>query len=346
MPDVQLLLNGSAYGGWKEVSVRRSLDIFADTFDLTLTDTEAGQARGIRLGSPCQVRIDGETLITGYVDRIRPGHDARSRRLTVSGRSKTADLVDCSLPPHKLDGVQKREQTLLELSKYVCGLVGIESRSLVSGLTKRRVSVIENTETLFEFLESHSRADAVMLVSGSDGSLVITRASGERVGTALVLGENIEEADGEFSERDRFSHYYVSTQQPNWNDDQPEMAAHITGESSDVHVRYRPTTVPIDSMDAAQAKRRAEWQRNVNYGRSRQATYTVTGWRHSDGLWAPNTLVRVIDAWMGFEDEWLMIGTAEFVLDARGRRTRLTVMPVEAYDLVPLPAEDDDGGVW
>nr|WP_330178206.1 hypothetical protein [Candidatus Vondammii sp. HM_W22] len=52
----------------------------------------------------------------------------------------------------------------------------------------------------------------------------------------------------------------------------------------------------------------------------------------------------MLDEWMGFNDEWLMIGTVEFVLDARGQRTRLTVMPPEAYDLVPLPAED--GGDW
>ncbi|WP_445083849.1 phage baseplate assembly protein [Candidatus Vondammii sp. HM_W22] len=70
----------------------------------------------------------------------------------------------------------------------------------------------------------------------------------------------------------------------------------------------------------------------------------MTGWRHKDGLWSPNTRVRVLDEWMGFNDEWLMIGTVEFVLDARGQRTRLTVMPPEAYDLVPLPAED--GGDW
>lgn len=341
---VTLAIGGKLYGGWKEISVRRSLDIFADTFDLTLTDNEAGQARTIKLGAPCQVRIGGETLITGYVDRIRPRYDAQRRSITVSGRSKTADLVDCSLPPHKLNGVQKREQTLLELAKFVGGLVGVSARSEVPGLSKRRVSVIENTETLFEFLEAHSRADGVMLLSDTDGNLVISRASKDRVGTALVLGENIEEAEGEFSQRDRFSHYYVSTQQTNWNDDKPELAAHITGETSDVNVRYRPTTVPVDSMDTSQATRRAEWQRNVHYGRSRQATYTVTGWRQKHGLWRPNTRVRVVDEWMGFVNEWLMIGTVEFVLNDTGKRTRLTVMPAEAYDLVALP--DEDGGTW
>ena len=41
MPELQLVINGKIYRGWEEISVRRSLDTFADTFDLTLTDDQA-----------------------------------------------------------------------------------------------------------------------------------------------------------------------------------------------------------------------------------------------------------------------------------------------------------------
>ena len=63
-----------------------------------------------------------------------------------------------------------------------------------------------------------------------------------------------------------------------------------------------------------------------------------------------NTNVLVRDPWMGFtgtdgNGEWLMIGAVEYVLDEEGERSRLTVMPREAYDLIPLP-DEDAGGVW
>ncbi len=48
-----LAIEGELYGGWKEISLTRSLDIFANTFDLTLTDNQASQARTVKLGSPC-----------------------------------------------------------------------------------------------------------------------------------------------------------------------------------------------------------------------------------------------------------------------------------------------------
>lgn len=348
--NLELLINGRIYSGWKGVNVRRSLDWFADSFDLTLTDNQAGEARTIKLGSPCQVRVDGELLITGYVDRIRPVYDAKSRSLTVSGRSKTADLVDCSLPQKDFDKAQRNSQTLLQLANFVGDFFGIKATSTADNLDRIRNATLDPSQTVFEFLERHARSAGVRLVSDTFGNLVITRASKDRIGTALVLGDNIEQAEGEFSERDRFSQYSILASEANWNDDAGEIAAHVSGFTADLNIRYRPIVELAEGpLNNAQAKRRAEWQRNVQYGRSRQATYTVSGWRHGDGLWKPNTNVLVRDEWMGFtgkdgKGEWLMIGTVEFILDAGGRRARLTVMPAEAYDLIPLPQEDE--GVW
>jgi prophage tail gpP-like protein len=210
---------------------------------------------------------------------------------------------------------------------------------------------METEQTFFEFLECQSRIDGVMLLSDPEGNLVIDRGSKERVGTAIVLGENIESADGEFSERDRFSHYYIVAQYSDDEDETGEASAHVSGIANDIKVRYRPTSFILTSGNLAEAKRRAEWQRNVQYGRSRQATYTVSGWHHNNGLWKPNTNVLVQDEWMGFtgkdgKGEWLMIGTVEFVMDKSGQKTKLTVMPAEAYDLIPLPEEEDEEEPW
>lgn len=349
---MELLVNGKTYSGWKSGSVRDSLDFFAGSFDLSLTDNQAGEARTIKRGSPCQVRIGGEPLITGYVNRRRPKYDAKSRSLTISGRSKVADLVDCSLPTQDTGSGQHNSQTLLQLATAIAGRFGIKVRSEVSGLAPMERSVLAPEQTVFEFLEVHARAAGVRFVSDPDGNLVISRASTERVATALVLGENIEAGDGDFNETDRFSHYYILGQRASSDESDAESDAHISGQAEDLNVRYRPTTINAEGAlgGLAEAKRRAEWQRNVQYGRSRQATYAVSGWRHKDGLWRKNTNVRVKDEWMGFvgkdgQGEWLMIGTAEYVMGEKGKQTLLSVMPKEAYDLIPLPAEDE-GGVW
>ena len=348
--DIELLVNGRIYTGWKGVNVRRSIDIFADSFDLTLTDNQAGEARTIKLGSPCQVRIGGEKLITGFIDRIRPGYNSRSRTLIVSGRSKNADLVDCSLPPQDTGSGQKINQTLLQWANAIGKHFNVKAHSEVKDLPSIANAVFAPEQTAYEFLELQARTAGVRLVSDSDGNMVISKTSKERVSTALVLGENIEAAEGEFSQRDRFSHYHVlgSGSFSSFGDAESEIL--ISGQAEDLKTRYRPTVVNAGGVlsGISEAKFRAEFQRNIAYGRSRQATYTVSGWYHKDGLWQPNTNVLVQDKWMGFtgkngKGEWLMIGTVQFVLDDGGQRTRLTVMPAEAYDLIPLPEEDEVG---
>lgn len=349
MSDVQLLLNGEIYSGWKSVKIGRSLDMLANTFELTLTDNQAAKARTIKLGSPCRIRIDGETVITGYVDRIRPRHNSKSRGIEVSGRSKTADLVDCSLPIDSFGRLQQKNQTLLQLAQFVTGHFGINTSSEVSDLLAITIADISPGQTAFEFIEGHTRQAAVMPVTDPDGNLVLMRAGTTRLDTALILGENIKEGEGEFSHRDRFSSYYFPAQAAGNDYMNGEESSHIVGRASDASMRFRPFVLQVDTSSQEDTKRRAQWEANVRYGRSRQATYIVNGWRHADDLWRPNRNVLVLDEWMGFtgkdgKGEWLMIGTVEYLFDERGERSRLTVMPREAYDLIPLPS--DDGGGW
>lgn len=345
MSDVKLILNGTTYSGWKRVSIRRSLDLFAHTFDLTLTDTQADQSRTIKLGSPCRVQIDGETIITGYIDSVRPSYDGKSRSLEVSGRSKTADLVDCQLSEESFENSQYIGQTLLQLAQFVAGRFGVKAISKVSNLPQVTIASISPEQTAFDFIRKHTQQAAVMMVSNSQGDLELIRSSDKRIKTALKLGENILEAEGEFSQRDRFSHYLIPSQIAANDFTYGELACHVLGKARDLNVRFRPFVVYGESLNQEEATRLAQYEANVRYGRSRKATYTVNGWRHADGLWDHNTNVLVQDEWMGFtgqngEGEWLMIGTVEYVFDSRGERTLLTVMPRQAFDLIPIPLGD------
>lgn len=347
MADLQLKLGQDLYSGWKGISVNRSLEQLAHSFDLTLTDNRVGGARDIILGAPCEVRLDGKTIVTGYVDRIRPGYDGRRRTLTVSGRSKTGDLVDCSIPPSQIKS-EARGQTLLQLAQTWCQPFGIRASSTVNDLQTLKTSSLEAGQTGFEYLERYARVAGVMLTTGANGDLVICRASQQRLTTALVLGGNIRSAEGEFNSRDRFSVYSMLGQETlsgdGWDSEGAATKVAMDIEDPSFSRRYRPTTIVADDLTEAEMRRRGEWQRNVHYGRSQQATYTVSGWHHSDGLWSPNVQVRVQDPWMGFDDVWLMLSGVKLIQDERGRRSQLTVMPTEAYDLIPIPEREAEGG--
>jgi prophage tail gpP-like protein len=338
MPEVILKVDGMKYAGWKSIDIRRSLDHAADTFSLSLTDRWSGteQRRPIRMGSPCVVWIDDQKLITGHVDDVNLRYNATERTISVEGRSKVADMIDCSLPLFN-NAAQFNGLNFPDLAKKLAKEFNIDVIDEVGKFKPKRNRVIDPGSRVFEFLEEWSRVEAVFMTSNIDGDLIISRASNKKVNTALELGKNIKEAEGRFSMKERFSLYHYMGQ-PNWSGNAPSK---IDGRAEDLQLRYRPTVVVNDDAEnLGDIKRRAEWQRNISYGRSQQATYTVLGWHHADGLWEPNRLVRIVDEWMGLDGVWWLISAVRFRLDENGQKTELTVMPKEAFDLIPLPPKD------
>ncbi len=104
MDRISLSAGGQVYSGWTKVSITRSLENMAGSFDLELTykwqgsdDKYKAFVEPIKQGQPCVVKIGNDTVITGYVDDWVPSYDENQVIIAVSGRDKTADLVDCSV---------------------------------------------------------------------------------------------------------------------------------------------------------------------------------------------------------------------------------------------------------
>lgn len=348
MSEVTLKIAGKQYGGWKSIDIRRSLDVAANTFSLGLTDVWPGEdvPRPVHIHSACELWIDQERIITGYIDDVSPKYGNGQRSTDVDGRSKVAVLIDCALSLGDKEQSQFNNLGFLAVAQRLASHFGlkVKDEAGISSIPAKRVYRLEPGETVFEFLAEHARVLGVRLISDADGNLVISRTSNKRVRTELRLGENIEAATPLFSGRNRFSEYNVIGQ--TWGSDQTSAAgaAHAIGRAKDSGVPlFRPTVIiPETDITLADATRRAEWQRNLSYGRSHQVTYTVTGWRHADGLWEPNRLVRVHDDWTGLDGVLWMISDVRYVLDETGgTRAELTVSPKEGFDLIPLPNEKE-----
>lgn len=340
MSELVLQIGSQRHTGWKAVGVRRSLETAASQFELELTDKWSDQViKPITKGSACTVSIDGDRVITGYVDEVLPEYDAKQRVIRVIGRSKVADLVDCS-------DVTKtfKHRTLPEVALALCKPFDINVVDQVGITTRRANKTIDQGQAFFEFLEEWARSEGVRLTDNPAGDLVITRAGSQRVETALILGENLLRAAGRFSARERYSRYVIQAQQGWGENTTDEAATHIQGIAADIRLRFRPILLTSESSsDSGEAKQRAAAQRNVDYGRSNSITYTVRGWRHDSALWSQNTLIRIVDHFMGVTDKWWLVGEVEYTLDEDGELSRLIISPKEAYDVVPLPAEESGG---
>ncbi len=77
-PDVQLHVSGQIFGGWTQIEVNLSMATIAGSFSLELTERWAEQTepRPIRPGEPCQVFVNDQLVITGYVDDVASKYGA------------------------------------------------------------------------------------------------------------------------------------------------------------------------------------------------------------------------------------------------------------------------------
>ncbi|EDT6434631.1 phage tail protein, partial [Salmonella enterica subsp. enterica] len=93
---IELFISGKVFSGWTGVSVRRSLEHLAGSFELELMMPGQPVPDGIAPGLPLKLQINGVTVITGYLDTVKHKITATSNKISITGRDKTGDLVDCS----------------------------------------------------------------------------------------------------------------------------------------------------------------------------------------------------------------------------------------------------------
>jgi prophage tail gpP-like protein len=338
---VSLAVNGAEYGGWKSIAIQRGIEQIAGTFSLSVSDRWPGQdtPRPIRPGDACTVKIDGETVITGYVDDLDLSYDANSHQIGVSGRDKTADLVDCSAihAPGEWRGV-----TLLQLAAALCQPFGIAVSAQTDLGAPFSSFALQESETAFEALERAAKMRGALLVSDGKGGMVLTQVGAQSSAVVLKLGENILAASGQFSHRDRYSQYLIKGQRRGTDDDAdaPHAITEVSASAADAGVRrHRPLMILAEDLgDGVTYGQRIAWERAVRFGKSIRSTVTVQGWRErgpSGPLWTPNKLVHLTDHWQGVDEDLLIVSVA-FRLDEGGQLTELELTRPEAFDTIAM----------
>ncbi|WP_165494508.1 phage baseplate assembly protein [Pseudoxanthomonas winnipegensis] len=340
MPELALVLGGTAYGGWTSIYVHRSLEEVAGSFELSLTERwpEHEQPLVIQPGAACVVTIDGKPVITGYVDAVDQGYDATNHTLNVSGRDKTADLVDCSATFGKGEW---RNAKLDQVARDLSSPFGITVRASGDLGAPFPSFAIEPGESAYDCLERAARQRGLLLASNGAGELVVGQAGTGKVGTALRSGENLLSGAVRNDNASRYSQYTVLGQRAGSDLVSGAAAAHVKAQATDTGVaRFRPLViVDEDQGDMASFQRRAKWEASVRAARALTYTALVQGWTHASGLWETNTLVQVYDPVLRLARE-LLVRDVDYGLDASsGQVSQLVLTPAEAYSILKMPAK-------
>lgn len=311
--DVTLVVGGRAWGGWKDVRITRGIERLPSDFELHLTERfPDAAALFVNPGDPCVVMIGADPVVTGYVDRVISAFDARQHSVTVTGRSKCQDLVDCAA---EVPGGQIKGESVLEVARQLAMPYGIKVDG-DPGLQVHQFNLMLG-ETPFEILERLCRFSQLLVYDMPDGNLRLSAArKDDRAGSGFVEGINVQRASALRSMDQQFSEYRAYMQSVARLED--------TGSGSDLlasfaHPGVNRRRLRVIVAEASGgigkevAKDRAAWEAVRRWARSAVVNLTTDSWRDVAGrLYSPNTLARVHVPTLKVNDKLWTIGEVTY----------------------------------
>lgn len=331
----KLRVDSIDYAGWKSVSITRGIESACSSFQFASTSHNPATNRdfNIRVASECEITIDDQVVLTGFVDEINPSHDKSGHEIPVSGRSKTCDIVDCSAINKP---AQWTRQKIEKIAAEMCSYYGVRVRRVVDTGDVIDKHVIEPGETVFNSLERLCRPRGLLLTDDAAGNLVITRAGAARAHDALTLGDNLLSCGGKFSAVGRFSEYRCYGQRRGSGSDRGALVSQSKGTATDDGILRKRVLVVLaeEQADNKRCSDRATWEAATRAGKATQIECTVYGWAQSNGvLWTPNEIAHVTDPVIGVDDD-LLITDVAYGQSNEGTITRLTLAPLAGFQML------------
>lgn len=345
-PRASLKIAGKRYEGWTSLRIARSIESVCGDFTFEIAAREFTDAPRwpLRTGAECAVEIDGETIITGYIDAINPTIDGTDYGITISGRDRAGDLVDCSAIAKPGSWTQQSiEAIAAELAKPF----GIKVVARADTGEKVKRFALQQGETVYAAIERLARFRGLLAVSNAAGDVELIRPGEGAIVAQLVEGENIIGGGATHDARDRYSDYIVKGQASGDDNANGKAVAAVKAEARDPSLgRYRPLLViGEDQSTTASLRKRAAWEASTRAGKAQRATLSVPGWRTPGGeLWRPNQRVGVKSPFLLIEGT-LLITEVSLAKDDRGTVTDLTVTPPEAWSLLPVSEKADASAI-
>jgi prophage tail gpP-like protein len=337
-PDLTISVNGMDVSGWQSIEVTLRAEGFPNSFAIGMSAKDPIPELA-RAGAECTIALGSDKVITGYIDRDRPGGSANAHSIELVGRGKTQDLVDCSAewPTGVLIG-----GTALTIAQTVAKPYGITVQLGEGAEAGPKVPEwnLNFGETGAEIIQRVARNAGLLPIEASDGTLILAKEGTRRAASGAVYGENVQDWSVENSMDGRYSETVCWAISSDIFMDVKGGVEYFAkgGDPGVPRHRVRYTVAELVASDPREfAQLKLNWDVARAAGRGAAVTVTVDSWRDSAGaLWAPNTIVPV-DVPGNRAGAELLLAEVTFRKDNEsGTTARLTLMPQGAFSPEPI----------
>lgn len=358
--EVSLNINGDIFKYWKSVSITSELNTVASAFSVNALSKSSLMIDRIKSGRPVTVKIGEDTVLTGYIEQTPVSYSATSANVGIAGRSKTCDLIDCTvmiddpnISYEKPDTSNSNyvscpqnaatEYKNVVLETIIAQLImpyGIKLVNETKPLTKKRNFSAKHEDTVLKALQNLTSTENLLFYGNEKGDLVVTEKGKLTADDALVLGQNILTGDASFDASKIYKYYRAVGQDKGVTGKTGHAASNHNYTAVDDNVsRTRLLTKKVQgAADTAKCKVTAEGDRDYNHDQYFKITYKVQGWRQSTGkLWKINSLVDIKDDFLGIDTQrsqkFLITRVVFNLTENEGMTTTLDVIPPNGWRL-------------
>lgn len=332
--ELTISAGGQSLSGWQEVEVITGIEILPSVFSIAMTDKTAESSPKVvfKPGDPCTVALGGDTVITGYIDRIIPMMAGDTHGIQVLGRSKSQDAVDCSA---EWKGGQI-QGTLLQIATKLLAPYGITVKADEDTGPPIPQFNLTIGESAFAIIERIARFRGFLVFDMPDGNVRLARAGKDKMGSGFKQGENIQRAQATYSMDGRFSEVQAFIQAVDTLKALGDGGNLLASAKDPGVLRRRLRTIISEggALGNDVAIKRAKWEVARRAGRSAQIAVTGDSWRDDGGkLWTPNAIVPIEAPALKLPatTDWL-IGQVAFRRNMRdGTTADCLCMPKDAF---------------
>ena len=332
---VTLTVNGRDYQGFKNIAISAGIERQCRSFQLSTTWRWPGQTVDlpIRFGDKVEIKIGNDLVLTGWVDATPVSVSGNAVTRTVTGRSLTCDLVDCSA-----EFSQWRSQSVVQIVSALASAYGITVQDEAQAQEIITDHSVDPGETVFDSIDRLLSLSRLLSTDNGSGQLVIASpGSGGRAVDELVLGKNILESSMGQDFSRCFSEYRCLGQRSGSDEIDAVGAAEVNASQTDARVMRKRVLIIQQSgqLTPELAQERVKWECESRLSKALSASITVQGWRQSNGtLWQPNQIVRVRDEACGIDRDMLIV-EIEYELSESGLLAHMNLAPPEGFGAKP-----------
>lgn len=339
---VEIEVNGKKYKGWTQVQVQRGIEQTTSQFSLSAA-LHPGDVL-IRPQQICKIFINGTLVITGKVESATHEYTNENGNIfTISGRSKTADLVDCSVTPP----LQYNNLTLTKIVDALTTPYGIKTKIEGSDNKLHNIKLEADSEKVYTAIAKLAEKESMQVTDTPDGELRLVKTGQVQSKNKLtnLTGKSsiIKRGQVTWNDSDRYKTITVKGQTQATDNNFGKSANSVKAVATDNAISGRNLIIRADDqITTDQAQLIADTEIKIRRGKSIKLDYLVYGWQDQE-VWLDNTLVEVDDDINGVIGTFLISDVTFSQSLTEGTVTSLTLYPPEAFTPKPETSFNKQG---